>query len=318
MSFRIIGTGSALPACRITNDDLSNLVDTSDEWITTRTGIRERPILTTESVTEIAVAAARNALENSGISPADLGYIVCPTLGGDYMTPSLACVVQMELQANCPAVDVNGACSGFLYALDVADGIFARGKARYVLVLAAERLSRILDWSDRSTCVLFGDAAAAVVLEAGDALHYLEVTARGNLCLASPLAPGSCPYTEPDTRKPGLLMKNREVYTFAVSTICSSLKKAAEETGISMEETDYFFLHQANLRIIETARKKLGLPEEKFPVNIQKYGNTSSASIPLLLDEWNRAGKLKKGQHLVLCAFGAGLTTGLAALDWDI
>ena len=300
MSFRIIGTGSALPACRITNDDLSNLVDTSDEWITTRTGIRERPILTTESVTEIAVAAARNALENSGISPADLGYIVCPTLGGDYMTPSLACVVQMELQANCPAVDVNGACSGFLYALDVADGIFARGKARYVLVLAAERLSRILDWSDRSTCVLFGDAAAAVVLEAGDALHYLEVTARGNLCLASPLAPGSCPYTEPDTRKPGLLMKNREVYAFAVNTICSSLKKAAEETGISMEETDYFFLHQANLRIIETARKKLGLPEEKFPVNIQKYGN------------------LKKGQHLVLCAFGAGLTTGLAALDWDI
>ena len=318
MSFRIIGTGSALPACRITNDDLSRLVDTNDEWITTRTGIRERPILTTESVTEIAVAAARNALENSGISPADLDYIICPTLGGDYMTPSLACVVQMELQANCPAVDVNGVCSGFLYALDVADGVFARGKARYVLVLAAERLSRILDWSDRSTCVLFGDAAAAVVLEAGDALHYLEVTARGNLCLASPFAPGSCPYTEPDTRKPGLLMKNREVYTFAVSTICSSLKKAAEETGIPMEETDYFFLHQANLRIIETARKKLGLPEEKFPVNIQKYGNTSSASIPLLLDEWNRAGKLKKGQHLVLCAFGAGLTTGLAALDWDI
>ena len=181
MSFRIIGTGSALPACRITNDDLSRLVDTNDEWITTRTGIRERPILTTESVTEIAVAAARNALENSGISPADLDYIICPTLGGDYMTPSLACVVQMELQANCPAVDVNGACSGFLYALDVADGVFARGKARYVLVLAAERLSRILDWSDRSTCVLFGDAAAAVVLEAGDALHYLEVTARGNL-----------------------------------------------------------------------------------------------------------------------------------------
>lgn len=318
MSFRIIGTGSAVPACRITNDDLSRLVDTNDEWITTRTGIRERPILTTESVTEIAVAAARNALENSGISPADLDYIICPTLGGDYMTPSLACVVQMELQANCPAVDVNGACSGFLYALDVADGVFARGKARYVLVLAAERLSRILDWSDRSTCVLFGDAAAAVVLEAGDALHYLEVTARGNLCLASPFAPGSCPYTEPDTRKPGLLMKNREVYTFAVSTICSSLKKAAGETGIPMEETDYFFLHQANLRIIETARKKLGLPEEKFPVNIQKYGNTSSASIPLLLDEWNRAGKLKKGQHLVLCAFGAGLTTGLAALDWDI
>lgn len=318
MSFQILGTGSALPACRKTNEDLSQLVDTSDEWITTRTGIKERPILTTETVTEIAVAAARNALENSGITAADLDYIICPTLGGDYMTPSLACVVQMELGATCPAVDVNGACSGFLYALDVAEGVFARKKARYVLVLAAERLSRILDWTDRSTCVLFGDASAAVVLGEGDALHFLEVTAHGNLCLASPLAPGSCPYTEPDTRKPGLLMKNREVYTFAVGAICNGIEKAAKATGLSPEETDYFFLHQANLRIIETARKKLGLPEEKFPVNIQKYGNTSAASIPLLLDEWNRAGKLKKGQRLVFCAFGAGLTTGTAAIDWTL
>ena len=295
MSFQILGTGSALPACRKTNDDLSQLVDTSDEWITTRTGIKERRILTTETVTEIAVTAAKNALDNSGIAASELDYIICPTLAGDYMTPSLACVVQMELGASCPAVDVNGACSGFLYGLDVAEGIFARKKARYVLVLAAERLSRILDWTDRSTCVLFGDAAAAVVLGEGDALHFLEVTAHGNLCLAAPLSSGSCPYTEPDTRKPGLLMKSREVYTFAVGAISSGIEKAAQETGISTEETDYYFLHQANMRIIETARKKLGLPREKFPVNIQKYGNTSAVSIPLLLDEWNRAGKLKKG-----------------------
>lgn len=318
MSFQILGTGSALPACRKTNDDLSQLVDTSDEWITTRTGIKERRILTTETVTEIAVTAAKNALDNSGIAASELDYIICPTLAGDYMTPSLACVVQMELGASCPAVDVNGACSGFLYGLDVAEGIFARKKARYVLVLAAERLSRILDWTDRSTCVLFGDAAAAVVLGEGDALRFLEVTAHGNLCLAAPLSSGSCPYTEPDTRKPGLLMKSREVYTFAVGAISSGIEKAAQETGIPTEETDYYFLHQANLRIIETARKKLGLPREKFPVNIQKYGNTSAVSIPLLLDEWNRAGKLKKGQHLVMCAFGAGLTTGTAAIDWTI
>lgn len=318
MSFQILGTGSALPACRKTNDDLSQLVDTSDEWITTRTGIKERRILTTETVTEIAVTAAKNALDNSGIAASELDYIICPTLAGDYMTPSLACVVQMELGASCPAVDINGACSGFLYGLDVAEGIFARKKARYVLVLAAERLSRILDWTDRSTCVLFGDAAAAVVLGEGDALHFLEVTAHGNLCLAAPLSSGSCPYTEPDTRKPGLLMKSREVYTFAVGAISSGIEKAAQETGISTEETDYYFLHQANMRIIETARKKLGLPREKFPVNIQKYGNTSAVSIPLLLDEWNRAGKLKKGQHLVMCAFGAGLTTGTAAIDWTI
>lgn len=318
MSFQILGTGSALPACRKTNDDLSQLVDTSDEWITTRTGIKERRILTTETVTEIAVTAAKNALDNSGIAASELDYIICPTLAGDYMTPSLACVVQMELGASCPAVDINGACSGFLYGLDVAEGIFARKKARYVLVLAAERLSRILDWTDRSTCVLFGDAAAAVVLGEGDALHFLEVTAHGNLCLAAPLSSGSCPYTEPDTRKPGLLMKSREVYTFAVGAISSGIEKAAQETGISTEETDYYFLHQANMRIIETARKKLGLPREKFPVNIQKYGNTSAVSIPLLLDEWNRDGKLKKGQHLVMCAFGAGLTTGTAAIDWTI
>ena len=269
MSFQILGTGSALPACRKTNDDLSQLVDTSDEWITTRTGIKERRILTTETVTEIAVAAAKNALDNSGIAASELDYIICPTRAGDYMTPSLACVVQMELGASCPAVDINGACSGFLYGLDVAEGIFARKKARYVLVLAAERLSRILDWTDRSTCVLFGDAAAAVVLGEGDALHFLEVTAHGNLCLAAPLASGSCPYTEPDTRKPGLLMKSREVYTFAVGAISSGIEKAAQETGISTEETDYYFLHQANMRIIETARKKLGLPREIFPVHIQ-------------------------------------------------
>lgn len=318
MSFQIIGTGSALPACRKTNEDLSRLVDTSDEWITTRTGIRERPIFTTETVTEVAVQAARNALDNSGITAAELDYIICPTLGGDYMTPSLACMVQMELGATCPAFDVNGACSGFLYALDVAEGVFARKKARYVLVLAAERLSRILDWTDRSTCVLFGDGAAAVVLKEGDALHFLEVTAQGNLCLAAPMPFGNCPYTVSDSRKPGLLMKSREVYAFAVGAICSGVEHAAKATGISPDNTDYFFLHQANLRIIEAARKKLDLPKEKFPVNISKYGNTSAVSIPLLLDEWNRAGKLKKGQHLVLCAFGAGLTTGTAAIDWTM
>ena len=314
MSFQILGTGSALPACRKTNDDLSQLVDTSDEWITTRTGIKERRILTTETVTEIAVTAAKNALDNSGIAASELDYIICPTLAGDYMTPSLACVVQMELGASCPAVDINGACSGFLYGLDVAEGIFARKKARYVLVLAAERLSRILDWTDRSTCVLFGDAAAAVVLGEGDALHFLEVTAHGNLCLAAPLASGSCPYTEPDTRKPGLLMKSREVYTFAVGAISSGIEKAAQETGISTEETDYYFLHQANMRIIETARKKLGLPREKFPVNIQKYGNTSAASIPLCMAEFED--KFKVGDKLVLTAFGAGFTWGALYLVW--
>ena len=318
---KMIGIGRALPSRCVTNDDLSKIVDTNDAWISERTGIRRRYYCADgESTNTLIAAAAREALECARLQPEQIDCVIVATVSSNYASPSVACLLQAELgiRENIPVMDINAACAGFLFGIATAAGLLQICGGRHALVVGGEQLSRLMDMTDRSTCVLFGDASAAVVLGEGDALHFLEVTAHGNLCLASPLAPGSCPYTEPDTRKPGLLMKSREVYTFAVGAICSGIEKAAKATGLSPEETDYFFLHQANLRIIETARKKLGLPEEKFPVNIQKYGNTSAVSIPLLLDEWNRAGKLKKGQRLVFCAFGAGLTTGTAAIDWTL
>ncbi len=316
MSFTILGTGSALPAKTVTNDDMAKLVETSDEWIRTRTGIRERHVITDESVTEITFTAAQRALEMSGVSPQELDYIICPTVGGDWISPSLACMIQERLGATCPAVDVNAACSGFLYGLDYADGIFARKRAKYVLVAAAEGLSRLLNWKDRSTCVLFGDGAGAAVLGEGDSLRYLHLTAKGSLALHVPHAPGESPFETNEQPPHGLVMDGREIYRFAVSTITAELRRASEETGIPFEEVDHVLLHQANQRIMDAASKKLHLPPEKVPSSIARTANTSAASVPILLDQEARLGHLHRGDILMLCAFGAGLTSGTAVLQW--
>ena len=316
MSFTILGTGSALPAKTVTNDDMAKLVETSDEWIRTRTGIRERHVITDESVTEITFTAAQRALEMSGVSPRELDYIICPTVGGDWISPSLACMIQERLGATCPAVDVNAACSGFLYGLDYADGIFARKRAKYVLVAAAEGLSRLLNWKDRSTCVLFGDGAGAAVLGEGDSLRYLHLTAKGSLALHVPHAPGESPFETNEQPPHGLVMDGREIYRFAVSTITAELRRASEETGIPFEKVDHVLLHQANQRIMDAASKKLHLPPEKVPSSIARTANTSAASVPILLDQEARLGHLHRGDILMLCAFGAGLTSGTAVLEW--
>lgn len=318
MSFTIVGTGSALPAHIVTNDDMTKLVETSDEWISTRTGIRRRHVLTTETVTEMTVEAARRALEMSGVKPEQLDFIVCPTVGGDWISPSLACMVQAEIGASCPAADVNAACSGFLYGLDYADGLFARGKAKYVLVVAAEGLSRLLNWKDRSTCVLFGDGAGAAVLAQGDDLQYLRLTAQGSLALHVPYFPGESPFDQAGHLPHGLCMDGKEVYRFAVSTICEELTRASGETGIPLERVDRFLLHQANQRILDAAAKKLRIPMEKVPTTIAETANTSAASVPILLDHEVRAGHLHRGDELMLCAFGSGLTSGTAALTWGM
>lgn len=316
MSFTILGTGSALPAKTVTNDDMAKLVETSDEWIRTRTGIRERHVITDESVTEITFTAAQRALEMSGVSPQELDYIICPTVGGDWISPSLACMIQERLGATCPAVDVNAACSGFLYGFDYADGIFARKRAKYVLVAAAEGLSRLLNWKDRSTCVLFGDGAGAAVLGEGDSLRYLHLTAKGSLALHVPHAPGESPFETNEQPPHGLVMDGREIYRFAVSTITAELRRASEETGIPFEKVDHVLLHQANQRIMDAASKKLHLPPEKVPSSIARTANTSAASVPILLDQEARLGHLHRGDILMLCAFGAGLTSGTAVLEW--
>ena len=318
MSFTVLGTGSVLPKNVVTNDDLSKFLDTSDEWIRTRTGIATRHIMTDETVTQMAVDAANLALENAGVGANEIDYILCSTLGGDYISPALGSMVQVGIGAACPACDMNAGCSGLLYALDLAAGIFAHRKIGKMLLIAAEGLTRLADWTDRSTCVLFGDGAGAMVLGATEegGLSYVDLTSAG---WADPLY---IPF--PQTNYGGrenkavsyLKMDGQEVYKFAVNAISTGIQKALDATGLAPENVHHVLLHQANLRIIEAAKRKLPIPHDRYPTNIDHTGNMSAATIPVLLDECNRAGMFKNGDNLILCAFGAGLTSGTAVLRW--
>ena len=318
MSLSILGTGSALPKAVVTNQDLSQIIDTSDEWIRTRTGIEQRHILKEdETITGLGAKAALAAIENAGIEKDQIDFILCATLAGDYITPSLACTIQGELGIQSPAMDLNAACSGFLYGLEVAAGLLALGKAKKILLIAAENLSRILDWNDRSTCVLFGDGAAAIVVEPGKDLLYNHLTSHSRPeVLYAPATKGNCPWQQ-KREEPFLQMNGGEVYKFAVNAITTGANEAMEKTGYTASQIDHVMLHQANLRIIEAAQKKLGIPAERYGVNIHETGNTSAASIPILLDLYNRSGKLKQNDLILMSGFGAGLVTGPALLRWN-
>lgn len=317
MSFNILGTGRCVPKYIMTNEELSTIVDTSDEWIRQRTGICERHICTDETITDLCVTGAQNALENAGVKAEDLDLIICATLRGEFITPSEACVVQKEIGAKCPAFDINGACSGFMYALDVADGFFARKKAKKILVIAADNLSNITDWTDRSTCVLFGDGCGAVVLGEGDGLKSINLTAKGNYeVLYAPRGENTSPFFKHPSEKPVLHMNGQEVYKFAVTSMIRGIRKAVKDAGLTMDDIDHVLPHQANARIIEAAAAKLGIDHDKYVFNIAHYGNTSASCMPMALDEANRAGKFKKGDYIAMCAFGSGLTTGSCVMQW--
>ena len=291
---RILGTGSALPAHTLTNDDLSKFLDTSDEWIRTHTGIRSRQVITDETLLQLAARAANAALENAGLAAADIDYILASSVLPDTITPSLGCLLQAQIGANCPALDVNAACAGFLYALDLADALTVSGKAKRVLVVCAEGMTRMVDWTDRSTCVLFGDGAGAAVVDGGEGgLMATLLTSQGDATHLNMYPdPGNSPYS------------------------VSDLRAVCEKAGVALDDIDHFLLHQANKRIIDAARARLKQPIEKFPMNVEVRGNTSSASVPILLDEENRAGRLHAGDKLAMSAFGAGLTTGACVLTW--
>lgn len=318
MSFSILGTGSALPACTKTNADLSLIIDTTEEWITTRTGIKERHILSDEPISDIAAAAATAAITDAGISPDDLDLIICATIRGDYISPSLACIIQKKIGADCPAFDVNAACPGFIYALDVAVGYFARKKFKKVLVVASEAMSRMIDWNDRATCVLFGDGAGAVVLAAGDDLLAIHTTATGDdKLIRIPHVSGNCPYGAQTDEKSFVHMEGQEVYKFAINSMCRDINIVMEEAMITEADIDYILPHQANVRIIEAAQNRLRIPKEKYLINICHCANTSAASIPIMMDEANRKGLFKQGDILALCSFGGGLTTGACLIRWQ-
>ncbi|WP_130811983.1 beta-ketoacyl-ACP synthase III [Olsenella sp. Marseille-P4559] len=321
MPYTIIGTGSALPECVVTNDELSQFLDTSDEWIRVRTGIRERRICTTESLDDLAEQASLRALASAGIDAADLDLIVCSTTTGDHLMPAEACAVAERLGASCPAFDVSAACSGFVFALDVADGYLARGRARRALVLSAEKCSRIMDWTDRSTCVLFGDAAAAVVVESGGAspLWTRLRTIPNVAALDVSGIVGTSPFDRThDAAGPSALsMRGRSVYRFAVTEVSRELRDMAGETGVALSGIDHFVLHQANERIIDAVCARLGLDRSRVAVNMATTGNVSSACIPLALDGMSRRGELAPGELVALVGFGAGLDVASTLVRWE-
>lgn len=326
MTFCILGTGSALPSRIITNEELSRMVDTSDEWIRTRTGITERRVCTKESITDLAFQAAQKALADSNCSADELDLIICATISADYTTPSMACILQKQLGAVCPAFDINAACTGFIYALDVAAGYFARKPDQKILVVAAEAMSRLVDWQERSTCVLFGDGAGAVLLGKGNDLLAIQTGAKGNISsLYARNGWGNSPFhTKTDDHLDECLNENQylhmdgqEVFRFAVTSMVQTIEQVLLEANLTKEDITYLIPHQANIRILDSAINRLQLPKDKCLTNIAVRGNTSAACVAILLDEANREGRLKKNDLLALTAFGGGLTTGACILRWN-
>ena len=319
---RIAGTGSYLPEKVLTNDDLAKLVDTSDEWIAARTGIRERHVAAEgETTCDLAFHAATRALEAAGVAASELDLIVLGTTTPDLIFPSTACLVQHRLGANgCPAFDVNAACSGFIYALTVADKFIRSGAARTALVIGAETLTRMLDWNDRGTCVLFGDGAGAVVLKAdsetGVLSTHLHADGGKKELLWNPVGVSVGFRHEEHNAGVKVLMTGNEVFKHAVKALDSVVEETLEANGLDRHDIDWLIPHQANLRIIEATAKRLDMPMERVVVTVDRHGNTSSGSVPLALDEAVRSGKVARGQLLLLEAFGGGFTWGSALLRY--
>lgn len=316
--FHIIGTGMYVPERIVTNDELSTMVDTNDEWIKQRVGIAERRVSTEEWTSDMAYKAALSALENANCKPEDLDYIITATVSGEYVSPSTACMVQKLLGATCPALEINAACSAFLFLLETAAGLFARKKANKILVIGAERLSGIMDWSDRGTCIIFGDGAGAAVLESGvDGYLDSVVTVQGNdEVIKIPTNVGCSPFFTKENDTPYIHMMGQETFKYAVSSICNDVNTLLTQNNLTLDDIKYIVPHQANKRIIDFAAKRLKTNEDKFYLNIERFGNTSSASIPIALDELNRAGKLTHGDYIILTAFGGGLANAACLIRW--
>ena len=319
---RIAGTGSGLPEKILTNKDLEQFVDTSDEWIASRTGIRQRHVVVEgETTCDLAQRAALAAMEAAGVTAAELDLIIVGTTTPDLIFPSTACLLQHRIGANgCAAFDVNAACSGFIFALSVADRFIRAGNARTVLVVGAETLTRMLDWSDRNTCVLFGDGAGAVVLKASDEAGILSTHLHADggkkELLYNPV--GVSVGFKPEEKNAGVrvLMSGNEVFKHAVKALDAVVDEALEANGLTKADLDWLIPHQANLRIIEATAKRLEMPMEQVIVTVHKHGNTSAGSVPLALDEAVRSGKVQRGQLLLLEAFGGGFTWGSALIRY--
>ncbi len=315
----IKGTGSSIPKKVLSNQDLSQMVDTSDTWIRERTGVSNRHIVEEETTVSMAVEAARKSLRSGNVKGIDIDMIIVATISSNVIMPSVACMVQKEIGAeHAVAFDMNAACSGFLFAYHTAQAYMASGMATNALIIGAESLSRIVNWTDRGTCILFGDGAGAVVLSvdcSSSRKQYPMIMhasgEKGSALICNTFQPG-----QNLTIGHYIQMNGQEVFKFAVRKVPEAIEELLGELQLEAEEIDYYILHQANQRIVESVAKRLSIGLEKFPMNLMEYGNTSSASIPILLDELNQAGKLKRGMKIVMVGFGAGLTWGAAYTEW--
>ncbi len=320
-TIRIIGTGSVLPEKIVTNDDLSKIVDTNDEWIQSRTGIRQRHLAKEgETTVTLGIEAARKALKQAEISAEEIQMIIVATCSSEAHFPSVGCQIQAGLGAkNAVAYDISAACSGFLFALNTAQAYAQTGKYQKILIVGTETLSKVIDWEDRSSCVLFGDGAGACVVEASPTglMDYVQHSdgSIGDVlsCYGSTL---KTPTLSQGTPMTPLYMEGQAVFKFAVKTVPDCIDQVLNHAQVSKERVKYYILHQANQRIIQSVAKRLKLPQEQFPMNLDRVGNTSAASIPILLDELNRQNMLREGDYLVLSGFGAGLTWAAALLEW--
>ena len=322
----IVGTGSYVPDKVLTNSDLEAMVETSDEWITTRTGIKERRIAAEDEFTShMAAHASRQALEQAGIEAPEIQLIIVATITPDTLTPATACYVQQDIGAHqAVAFDISAACSGFLYAMKLAKRLISDGAFENALIIGAEKLSAFVNWDDRSTCVLFGDGAGAAVLKrAGEGEGEILATdigtdGRQTRLLNIPGGGSACPITieNADRRLATLAMIGKDVFKHAVTRMRDSANLVIERSGLQAGDIKLLIPHQANLRIIEAITKRIDIPEERVFVNLHKYGNTSAAACAIALDEAHRAGRFGPGDHIVLVAFGAGLTWAAAAVRW--
>lgn len=302
----------------VSNDDLAKFLDTNDSWITTRTGIKTRHLLSTEDLYDLAVEAAVKAIKASGLRPDQIDFLLVSNVANRHVTPGLSCIVQKRIGLSCAGLDINVACAGFVNALMLADGMMKAGRAKNILVLCAEEPTKYCNWHERDCSVLFGDGAGAVVLTEGDAFKDVQLTMisdRDVLYYERVMEP--TPFEKDHVEGQPLVMKGKELFKTAVSESAKDINSLLKRNDLHDEDIQFFLLHQANKRIIEGIRNLVGGPEEKYPTIIEKYGNTSSASIPILLDEMLADNKIKNGDKLVMSAFGAGFVSAACLWEWE-
>lgn len=324
MTTRIIATGASVPEQIITNDDIAKVVETSDEWITQRTGIKQRHISAGENTSHFAIETAKKLIERANVNPEDIELIIVASVTPDYGTPSLGCMVQKAIGASkAVAFDITAACSGFMFALSVADKYIQTGVYSNAIVKGAETLSKIVDWSDRTTCVLFGDGAGGAYVEKSEKEGIIkeEIGSKGEIyeILTQGYTPCANAFNDNESGVDPLWyvnMNGREVFKFATKSVVKSIDRVMENAGVTQEDIKYIVPHQANIRIVDVISNKLKIPKEKFYMNMDRFGNTSSASVPMALNELNEKGLIERGDKIILTGFGGGMTWGTMLITW--